>query len=63
MAGTFIIGHNIGKGISGVVERDLGFMYNFALGMLGGNSIDTNQFFGMILWLKRRRPFLMAISL
>ena len=46
MAGTFIIGHNIGKGISGVVKRDLGFMYNFGLGMLGGTSIDLAHFFG-----------------
>ena len=45
MAGTFIIGHNIGKGISGVVKRDLGFLYNFGLGMLGGNSKDWAHFF------------------
>ena len=34
MSGCFSIGFNIGKGLSGVIKEELGFMYNFAFGML-----------------------------
>ena len=34
MAGGCVIGFNIGKGLSGVINEELGFMYNFAFGML-----------------------------
>ena len=40
MTGTFIIGYNSGKALGGVIKEELGFMYNFSLGILGGNSID-----------------------
>ncbi len=34
MSGLFPIGFNIGKGLSGPIKTHLGFMYNFAIGML-----------------------------
>ena len=34
MTGCFWIGYNSGKALSGVIKEELGFMYNFALGML-----------------------------
>ena len=34
MTGGCLIGFNIGKGLSGVINEELGFMYNFAFGML-----------------------------
>ena len=34
MSGGSLIGINIGKGLSGVINEELGFMYNFAFGML-----------------------------
>ena len=34
MSGSSLIGINIGKGLSGVINEELGFMYNFAFGML-----------------------------
>ena len=46
MTGTFFIGYNIGKAMSGVIKEELGFLYNFALGMLVGNSIDLGKFWG-----------------
>lgn len=34
MTGCFWIGYNSGKALSGVIKEELGFMYNFGLGML-----------------------------
>ena len=34
MSGGALVGINIGKGLSGVINEELGFMYNFAFGML-----------------------------
>ena len=34
MTGGCVVGFNIGKGLSGVINQELGFMYNFAFGML-----------------------------
>ena len=34
MTGCFWIGYNSGKALSGVIKEELGFMYNFSLGML-----------------------------
>ena len=34
MTGCFWIGYNSGKAMSGPIKENLGFMYNFALGML-----------------------------
>ena len=34
MSGGSLIGINIGKGLSGVINEELGFMHNFAFGML-----------------------------
>ena len=33
MTGCYFIGYNIGKALAGVIKEELGFMYNFGLGM------------------------------
>ena len=48
MTGCFFIGYNIGKAMSGVIKEELGFMYNFGLGM--GVSVLTGTY--SIVFLK-----------
>ena len=42
MTGCFWIGFNGGKALGGVIKEELGFMYNFALGMLA--SVLTSAY-------------------
>ena len=42
MTGCFFIGYNIGKAMSGVIKEELGFMYNFGIGL--GVSVLTGTY-------------------
>lgn len=48
MTGCFWIGFNSGKALSGVIKEELGFMHNFALGMLA--SVLTSVY--SVIFLK-----------
>ena len=47
MTGCYWIGFNSGKAIGGIIKEELGFMYNFALGMLA--SVLTSVYAAVFL--------------
>ena len=47
MTGCYWIGFNSGKALGGIIKEELGFMYNFALGMLA--SVLTSVYAAVFL--------------